>query len=132
MPMPCYFLRPTKLQYSMSNITFALIKERKNPPDRRVVFSPSKLKDASKAFNDANFIVEASNIRIFKDQAYLDEGFTVTENVSEANVFLGVKEVPVSALIPSKKYFFFSHTIKEQPYNRALLRAILDKKNRAL
>ena len=128
MPIPCYFLRPTKLQYSMSNITFALIKERKNPPDRRVVFSPSKLKDASKAFNDANFIVEASNIRIFKDQAYVDEGFTVTENVSEANVFLGVKEVPVSALIPSKKYFFFSHTIKEQPYNRALLRAILDKK----
>ena len=128
MPIPCYFLRPTKLQYSMSNITFALIKERKNPPDRRVVFSPSKLKDASKAFNDANFIVEASNIRIFKDQAYVDEGFTVTENVSEANVFLGVKEVPVSALIPSKKYFFFSHTIKVQPYNRALLRAILDKK----
>ena len=128
MPIPCYFLRPTKLQYSMSNITFALIKERKNPPDRRVVFSPSKLKDASKAFNDANFIVEASNIRIFKDQAYVDESFTVTENVSEANVFLGVKEVPVSALIPSKKYFFFSHTIKEQPYNRALLRAILDKK----
>ncbi len=128
MPIPCYFLRPTKLQYSMSNITFALIKERKNPPDRRVVFSPSKLKDASKAFNDANFIVEASNIRIFKDQAYVDEGFTVTENVSEADVFLGVKEVPVSALIPSKKYFFFSHTIKEQPYNRALLRAILDKK----
>lgn len=128
MPIPCYFLRPTKLQYSMSNITFALIKERKNPPDRRVVFSPSKLKDASKAFNDANFIVEASNIRIFKDQAYVDEGFTVTENVSEANVFLGVKEVPVSALIPNKKYFFFSHTIKEQPYNRALLRAILDKK----
>ncbi|WP_283643241.1 NAD(P)-dependent oxidoreductase [Croceibacter atlanticus] len=109
-------------------MTFALIKERKNPPDRRVVFSPSKLKDASKAFNDANFIVEASNIRIFKDQAYVDEGFTVTENVSEADVFLGVKEVPVSALIPSKKYFFFSHTIKEQPYNRALLRAILDKK----
>ncbi|MBW4971380.1 NAD(P)-dependent oxidoreductase [Croceibacter atlanticus] len=109
-------------------MTFALIKERKNPPDRRVVFSPSKLKDASKAFNDANFIVEASNIRIFKDQAYVDEGFTVTENVSEADVFLGVKEVPISALIPSKKYFFFSHTIKEQPYNRALLRAILDKK----
>ena len=128
MPIPCYFLRPTKLQYSMSNITFALIKERKNPPDRRVVFSPSKLKDASKVFNDANFIVEASKIRIFKDQAYVDEGFTVTENVSEANVFLGVKEVPISALIPNKKYFFFSHTIKEQPYNRALLRAILDKK----
>jgi hypothetical protein len=112
----------------MSTITFAIIKERKNPPDRRVVFSPSKLKEASTAFSNANFMVEASSIRIFKDQAYTEQGFTVTEDISIANVMLGVKEVPIKALIPNKKYFFFSHTIKEQPYNRALLRAILDKK----
>ncbi len=35
--------------------------------------------------------------------------------------------MPVEALIPGKKYFFFSHTIKKQPYNQKLLRAILDK-----
>jgi hypothetical protein len=40
---------------------------------------------------------------------------------------IGVKEVPIEALIPNKSYFFFSHTIKKQPYNRDLLRAILDK-----
>ena len=40
---------------------------------------------------------------------------------------LGVKEVPIEALIPHKKYFFFSHTIKKQPYNRELLQAILEK-----
>ncbi|MEL7271519.1 MAG: NAD(P)-dependent oxidoreductase, partial [Bacteroidota bacterium] len=39
----------------------------------------------------------------------------------------GVKEVPIDALIPNKKYFFFSHTIKKQPYNRDLLRAILER-----
>jgi hypothetical protein len=42
-------------------------------------------------------------------------------------VLIGVKEVPVAALIPNKKYFFFSHTIKKQPYNRNLLKAVLDK-----
>ena len=47
--------------------------------------------------------------------------------MSECEVLLGVKEVPVGSLIPGKKYFFFSHTIKKQPYNRDLLRAILDK-----
>jgi len=31
-------------------------------------------------------------------------------------------------LIPGKKYFFFSHTIKEQEHNRKLLQAILEKK----
>jgi hypothetical protein len=35
--------------------------------------------------------------------------------------------VPKEALIPNKKYFFFSHTIKKQPYNRELLKTILEK-----
>ena len=54
-------------------------------------------------------------------------GFEVTEDVSDADVMIGVKEVPVEHLIPNKKYFYFSHTIKKQPYNRKLLKAMLDK-----
>ena len=104
---------------------FALIKERKTPPDRRVVFSPEKLKEVVKAFPEASFKIERSNIRIFPDQAYEEAGFEVTDDVSDCDVMLGVKEVPVDALIPNKKYFFFSHTIKQQPYNRELLRRIL-------
>lgn len=106
---------------------FAIIKERKNPPDRRVVFSPQMLADARSQFPEASFIVESSDIRIFSDQAYASEGFEVSENVTDADVMLGVKEVPIDALIPNKKYFYFSHTIKKQPYNRKLLRAMLDK-----
>lgn len=108
-------------------ITFAIIKERKNPPDRRVVFSPKKCQEVIKQFPDARIIVERSDIRIFPDEAYRDAGFEVMDAISEADVMLGVKEVPVDALIPNKKYFFFSHTIKKQPYNRKLLQAILNK-----
>jgi len=108
-------------------ITFAIIKERKNPPDRRVVFSPEKCQEVIQKFPDARIIVEASDVRIFPDEAYREAGFEVKEDISEANVMLGVKEVPVDALIPNKKYFFFSHTIKKQPYNRKLLQAILAK-----
>ncbi|GEQ87290.1 alanine dehydrogenase [Patiriisocius marinistellae] len=108
-------------------ITFAIIKERKNPPDRRVVFSPLKLKEAAAQFPEAKFIVESSDVRIFNDEQYRDAGFEVKEDVSEADVMLGVKEVPVEALIPNKKYFYFSHTIKKQPYNRKLLVAMLEK-----
>ncbi|MEO6348078.1 MAG: NAD(P)-dependent oxidoreductase [Aquaticitalea sp.] len=106
---------------------FALIKERKTPPDRRVVFSPEKLSEAKLQFPQAEFIVESSDIRIFTDSDYRKAGFTVTDDVSSADVMIGVKEVPVDALIPDKKYFFFSHTIKKQPYNRKLLKAILEK-----
>ena len=106
---------------------FAIIKERKNPPDRRVVFSPEKLAEAKAAFPDAEFKVEHSDIRIFNDKAYEDLGFEVSEDVSDCDVMLGVKEVPVEALIPNKKYFYFSHTIKKQPYNRKLLKAMLER-----
>nr|WP_236002804.1 NAD(P)-dependent oxidoreductase [Luteirhabdus pelagi] len=108
-------------------ITFALLKERKDPPDRRVVFSPQKCQEVMKQFPDARIIVESSYLRVFEDHAYHEAGFPVEEDITHADIMLGVKEVPVEALIPNKKYFFFSHTIKKQPYNRNLLRAILAK-----
>ncbi|MDG1039232.1 MAG: NAD(P)-dependent oxidoreductase [Polaribacter sp.] len=107
---------------------FGIIKERKNPPDRRVVFSPAKLQEFQKQFSNAIIKVESSDIRVFSDEAYRKAGFEVVNDVSDCDVLLGVKEVPKEALIPNKKYFFFSHTIKKQPYNRRLLQVILEKK----
>lgn len=107
---------------------FAIIKERKNPPDRRVVFSPEKCLEVINTFPDASILVETSNIRVFDDASYAEKGIKVTSDITSADVLFGVKEVPIDALIPNKKYFFFSHTIKKQPYNRKLLKAILNKK----
>ena len=106
---------------------FGIIKERKNPPDRRVVFTPEELVKLKAQFPEAEIKVESSDIRIFPDETYSKLGFEVTEDVSDCDVLIGVKEVPVDALIPNKKYFFFSHTIKKQPYNRKLLVACLEK-----
>ena len=106
---------------------FGIIKERKNPPDRRVVFSPQKLQEFQQQFPEATIVVESSDIRIFSDEAYAKAGFEITEDLSDCDVLIGVKEVPITALIPNKKYFFFSHTIKKQPYNRDLLKAMLEK-----
>lgn len=106
---------------------FGIIKERKNPPDRRVVFSPNELAKLKQTYHDAIVEVESSDIRIFSDVQYKSMGITVTEDVSGCDVLFGVKEVPVDNLIPDKSYFFFSHTIKKQPYNQKLLKAILEK-----
>ncbi|WP_435137679.1 NAD(P)-dependent oxidoreductase [Formosa sp. A9] len=106
---------------------FAIIKERKTPPDRRVVFGPRTLLQVKQQFPEAKFKIEKSKIRIFPDEVYKLAGFNVVKDVSDCDVFLGVKEVPVEALIPNKSYFFFSHTIKKQPYNRRLLQAVLEK-----
>lgn len=106
---------------------FGIIKERKSPPDRRVVFSPEELVQLQNTFPTAELKVERSDIRVFPDEAYKEKGFEVSDDLSDCDVLLGVKEVPIEALLPNKKYFFFSHTIKKQPYNRKLLQAILEK-----
>jgi len=106
---------------------FGVIKEGKNPPDKRVVLTPKACKALKETFKELEIIVEKSENRTFADQEYVNNGIEVTSDVSSADVLLGVKEVPIDSLIHDKKYFFFSHTIKEQPYNRDLLRAVLDK-----
>jgi len=106
---------------------FGIIQERKNPPDKRVVLSPELCQSVLNAHSEAEIVVEPSPIRVFKDAEYEAVGVEVAKKMGACDVLLGVKEVPITALIPNKKYFFFSHTIKKQPYNRDLLRAILEK-----
>ena len=90
--------------------------------------SPLKnCKSFNNNFRKATIVVESSDIRVFSDDAYAKAGFEITEDLSDCDVLIGVKEVPIAALIPNKKYFFFSHTIKKQPYNRDLLKAMLEK-----
>lgn len=104
-----------------------IIRERKTPPDKRVVLSPSACIRIKEQFPEVELYVESSDIRVFSDKDYEEAGFPVTDDVTGCDVLLGVKEVPAEVLIRDKKYFFFSHTIKKQPYNRKLLQAILDK-----
>jgi len=104
-----------------------IIKERKNPPDKRVVLSPEACNLLLKKYGDLEIKIESSDVRTFTDKEYEEAGIEVTTDISDCDVLLGVKEVPLEVLIPNKKYFFFSHTIKKQGYNRGLLLGILDK-----
>ena len=113
--------------YTKQIMKIGIIKERKNPPDRRVVLTPKECKRLLRKFPDLSIKVESSDNRFFTDEDYIIEGIKVVDNVSDCDILLGVKEVPIDFLIPNKKYFFFSHTIKKQQYNRILLQAILSK-----
>jgi len=104
-----------------------IIKEFKTPSDKRVVFTPSKCAAAKKLFPEVEFLIESSDVRCYSDKEYSDLGFNIVNDISSADVLIGVKEVPIKKLISDKKYFFFSHTIKKQPYNRHLLLSILNK-----
>ena len=53
-------------------------------------------------------VVQKSPIRKFKDETYAAFGLTLVDDVSDCDVLLGVKEVPIEDLIPNKKYLIFS------------------------
>ena len=108
-------------------VKIGIIKEGKNPPDKRVALTPSQCEYILNNYPDVEVYVQASNIRKFKDEEYQKLGVAVLESVEDCDILIGVKEVPIEQLIPNKKYLFFSHTFKEQPYNRELLKAVLDK-----
>ena len=105
-----------------------IIKEGKIPVDHRAPLTPTQAKEVMDLFHDVEVVAQASDVRIFKDQEYADLGIKVVDSIEDCDIILGVKEVPIDMLIEEKTFFFFSHTMKEQPYNRDLLRVVLDKK----
>ncbi len=110
-----------------------IIREGKIPTDRRVPFSPKQLKALQESHpGNLGFVIESSKHRCFSDEEYRDANIEVTDDISEADILFGIKEVPISELIPEKTYFFFSHTLKQQARNRKLLQAILDKNIRLI
>jgi saccharopine dehydrogenase (NAD+, L-lysine-forming) len=114
----------------MDKVRIGVIKETKTPPDKRVPLTPAQCIEVEKHFPNVEVFVQPSDIRKYPDQAYLDAGVKMKDDLSDCDILMGVKEVKMDALIPGKTYLFFSHTFKLQPYNATLLRTILDKKIR--
>jgi len=112
----------------MEKIIIGVVREGKVPPDKRVPLTPEQCVKLQTIYPHVKVVVQPSPIRAYEDHEYADLGIEMNEDLSGCDILIGVKEVNIEDLIPNKKYLFFSHTFKKQPYNRELLRAILDKK----
>jgi hypothetical protein len=114
----------------MSTIKLGIIREGKVPPDFRVPLTPKQCKAIETIYPNVKVNVQRSPIRTFKDSEYQEQGIELVDSLQDCDIIFGVKEVQLADLIPNKTFVFFSHTIKKQPHNRALLQAILDNKIR--
>ena len=114
------------------SMAIGIIKEGKIPIDRRVPLTPAQVGNILDANADLKIYCQRSEIRCFADQEYERYGAIMVDDVSHCDVILGVKEVPMDMLANGKTHFFFSHTIKKQDYNRALLQTIVQKKIRLI
>ncbi|HET6228039.1 MAG TPA: alanine dehydrogenase, partial [Bacteroidia bacterium] len=101
----------------MNKLKIGILREEKSPPDKRVPLPPLICAELIRKYPNLEIFVQPSKIRCYEDYEYTSFGVPLKEDLSDCDILMGVKEVPLDKLIPNKKYFFFSHTIKKQPHN---------------
>ena len=92
-----------------------LIREGKQPADRRVALTPSQCKEVMQRFPDVDLLVQRSPVRAYTDAEYEVMEIRLADDLSDRELIIGIKEVPLDMLMNGKAHQFFSHTIKEQP-----------------
>lgn len=112
-------------------VRIGLIREEKTPPDTRAALTPEQCVQVQEEYG-VKIIVEPSPNRCFSDDSYKEAGLELSDNLSDCDILLGIKEVPIDKLIEGKTYLFFSHTKKKQPYNQKLMQAMIRKNIRMI
>ncbi|KAE8749323.1 hypothetical protein FOCC_FOCC004030, partial [Frankliniella occidentalis] len=93
--------------------------------ERRAPLAPANVRRLTRM--GVKVLLQPSNRRAYPMLAYQNAGAVIQEDISEASVIFGVKQVPIDQLLPNKTYCSFSHTIKAQESNMPMLDAILSK-----
>lgn len=110
-----------------SVLTIGILREERLPRDTRVCLTPQQARSVQDTYPVLQVLVQPSPYRCFSDEEYRDLGLELSEDMSRCEVLMGVKQVPVDRLLSGKTYLMFSHTLKQQAENRALLQAVLAK-----
>ncbi len=102
-------------------------RETKSQWERRTPLIPEHVHELIKR-EGIEVVVESSERRVFTDEEYRKVGARIQADLKDVPIIFGVKEIPVDLLEPGKVYVYFSHVIKGQPQNMAMLQRLLDLK----
>ncbi|XP_054290330.1 alpha-aminoadipic semialdehyde synthase, mitochondrial-like isoform X1 [Macrosteles quadrilineatus] len=114
-----------KAKFPLKGKVMAIRREDQSVWERRAPLAPSNVRKLVRA--GVKVLIQPSNRRAYPVQSYINAGAIPQEDISEASVIFGVKQVPADLLLPNKTYCMFSHTIKAQESNMPLLDACLEK-----
>ena len=104
-----------------------LIREGKIPADNRVALTPAQCRFLESHVSGLKIKIQTCPTRCYTDDEYRRAGVEIGEDMSDCDILMGIKEVPIDMLIPNKTYLFFSHTKKLQAHNQQLFKGILAK-----
>ncbi|MEJ2721664.1 MAG: hypothetical protein P8181_11095, partial [bacterium] len=99
-------------------------REDKSVWERRVPIIPDHIGDLKS--EGVDIVIQPSETRIYREKEFTAAGATVDEDLSKCPLVIGVKEIPPSFFRKGGAYMFFSHTIKGQSYNMAMLRRMME------
>jgi alanine dehydrogenase len=95
------------------SLKFGIVKELNQELDRRVAFSPTQLEELKLLYPQLEFRVESSDNRIFTDEEYESKGITVSSDITDCDVLIGINPIAPSNLILCKEYLFVTDLIKK-------------------
>jgi saccharopine dehydrogenase (NAD+, L-lysine forming) len=102
-----------------------ILRETKNPPDRRVPLTPPQIVAIEEAYPDIQFFIQPSDYRCYSNEEYEYLNIPMREDLRECDILMGVKEVDKRTFIPGKTYMFFAHVAKQQPNNLDMFREMV-------
>lgn len=104
-----------------------ILRETKNPPDRRVPLTPPQIVALEELYPNVEFFVQPSDFRCYSNEEYEYLDIPLREDLRDCDILMGVKEIDKRTFIPWKKYLFFAHVAKKQPHNLEMFRAMAEK-----
>jgi hypothetical protein len=103
-----------------ASLTVGLLRETYDKWERRAPLTPNQCYEFLQQYPQCRVVVQPSSHRIFSNTQYEEAGATVKDDLSSAQLILGVKRPQSMEYLPTnnhKTYMFFSHVIKGQPEN---------------
>jgi saccharopine dehydrogenase (NAD+, L-lysine forming) len=105
-----------------------ILRETKNPPDRRVPLTPPQIVALEELYPNVEFYVQPSDYRCYSNEEYEYLDIPLKEDLRDCDILMGVKEVDKRTFIPGKTYLFFAHVVKKQPHNLEMFKEMAGRK----
>lgn len=109
------------------NLKVGILRETKNPPDRRVPLTPPQIVALEELYPNVEFFVQPSDYRCYSNEEYEYLDIPLREDLRDCDILMGVKEVDKRTFIEGKTYLFFAHVAKKQPHNHEMFRAMAEE-----
>ena len=103
-----------------------ILRETKNPPDRRVPLTPPQIVALEELYPNVEFFVQPSDYRCYSNEEYEYLNIPLKEDLRDCDILMGVKEVDKRTFLAGKTYLFFAHVAKKQPHNLDMFRSMAE------